>query len=132
MPLRIWRTDEVTPLSPHPYDQHRQSGRHGTPAPEPGNSEFLTTFSPAVPEEAATGTDDAVRGQPDLAHEPARQGYLERLWTLPGQGRALGLWWAPDAVGMDHTAASFPLSPVMGVQTTPLAPHPNDPALARG
>ncbi len=134
MPLRVWRTDEVTPLSPHPNDPHRQTDRPGTPALEPGDSEFLTTFSPEMPAEAVPvpGTVDAVRGQADRAHEPARQGYLERLWTIPGQGRALGLWWAPDAAGMDVIVASLPLSPGMSVQTTPLAPHPSDPALARG
>jgi muconolactone D-isomerase len=26
MPLRVWRTDEVTPLSPHPSDPGRTSG----------------------------------------------------------------------------------------------------------
>ena len=26
MPLRVWRTDEVTPLSPHPSDPARTSG----------------------------------------------------------------------------------------------------------
>ena len=26
MPLRVWRTDEVTPLSPHPNDPARTSG----------------------------------------------------------------------------------------------------------
>ncbi|TDW95424.1 MULTISPECIES: muconolactone Delta-isomerase family protein [Kribbella] len=27
MPLRIWRTDEVTPLSPHPNDPAAADGR---------------------------------------------------------------------------------------------------------
>ena len=29
MPLRVWRTDEVTPLSPHPNDPARQAGSPG-------------------------------------------------------------------------------------------------------
>ena len=29
MPLRVWRTDEVTPLAPHPNDPARQSEEHG-------------------------------------------------------------------------------------------------------
>jgi muconolactone D-isomerase len=36
MPLRVWRTDEVTPLSPHPNDPPRQTEKPGAPAPEPG------------------------------------------------------------------------------------------------
>ena len=42
MPLRVWRTDQVTPLSPHPNDP--------VPAPPPGPPEFLTTFTLAIPE----------------------------------------------------------------------------------
>jgi muconolactone D-isomerase len=40
MPLRVWRTDEVTPLSPHPNDPARQIEKPGTPAPEPGAASF--------------------------------------------------------------------------------------------
>ena len=29
MPLRVWRTDEVTPLSPHPNDPARHAGSPG-------------------------------------------------------------------------------------------------------
>src|ERR1700756_5703967 len=38
MPLRVWRTDEVTALSPHPNDPGLAAGAPG--------SEFLTTFVP--------------------------------------------------------------------------------------
>ena len=133
MPLRVWRTDEVTPLSPHPNDPARQTEKPGTPAPEPGGSEFLTTFTVAVPADTAPETVDATtQREADRARELAGQGYLERLWTLPGQGRALGLWQAPDSAGMNAILASLPLSPWMSVQTTPLTRHPSDPALTSG
>jgi muconolactone delta-isomerase len=32
MPLRVWRTDEITPLSPHPNDPARQTEKPGSPA----------------------------------------------------------------------------------------------------
>ncbi len=90
MPLRVWRTDEVTPLSPHPNNPARQAENPGTPAPEPGGSELLTTFTVAVPAETAPETVDATTQRDAYrARELAAQGYLERLWTLPGQGRAL-------------------------------------------
>src|SRR5580704_18423410 len=41
MPLRVWRTDEVTPLSPHPNDPGLPAGT--------GGQEFLTTFAITVP-----------------------------------------------------------------------------------
>jgi len=36
MPLRVWRTDDVTPLSPHPNDPARQAGPRIPSAPEEG------------------------------------------------------------------------------------------------
>ena len=44
MPLRVWRTDEVTPLSPHPNDP-----AHRRPEQEPKAAEFLMTFTLTVP-----------------------------------------------------------------------------------
>src|SRR5215475_7399985 len=43
MPLRVWRNDEVTPLSPHANDPNAPS--------KPGAVEFLTTFTVSVPED---------------------------------------------------------------------------------
>ena len=132
MPLRVWRTDEVTPLSPHSNDPARQTKESGTPARTLG-SEFLTTFTVAVPAETAPETVDATtQGKADRVRELARQGYLERLWTLPGRDRVLGLWQAPNSAGMNAILASLPLSSRMSVQTTPLTRHPSDPALTSG
>src|SRR3984885_7089868 len=51
MPLRVWRTDEVTPLSPHPNDPAPQTGKPGSPAPQAAGQapEFLTTFTVTFP-----------------------------------------------------------------------------------
>jgi muconolactone delta-isomerase len=130
MPLRVWRTDEVTPLSPHPNDPARQTEKAGSPAPEAGGSEFLTTFTVTVPAGTPGETVDATtEREADRARELAGQGHLLRLWTLRGQGRALGLWQAHDTAGMQAILASLPLSAWMSVQTTPLSSHPSDPAL---
>jgi muconolactone delta-isomerase len=123
MPLRVWRTDEVTPLSPHPND----------PAlpPRPGATEFLTTFTITIPAgtpaEAVRGTEAA---EAERAKELADQGNLLRLWKLPGEGRALGLWRAGDAAEMAAIVASLPLERAawMTTVTTPLTKHPSDPA----
>jgi len=133
MPLRVWRTDEVTPLSPHPDDPGRQTDGPGRPRPEPGVPEFLTTFTAVVAADAAPGGADAItRPEAARAKELAAQGYLERLWTLPGEGRALGLWRAPDSAQMDAILESLPFFPQVSVQTTPLTPHPSDPARTGG
>ena len=125
MPLRVWRSDEVTPLSPHPNDPARQAGE---PAPETQGSEFLTTFTITVPAGTRSETVDAITAhEADRARELAGQD-LWRFWTLPGRGRELGLWRAHDIAGMQAILASLPLNPWMSVQTAPLTPHPSDPA----
>ncbi len=127
MPLRIWRTDQVTPLAPHPNDP--------IPAPAPGAPEFLTCFTVAIPE----GTPAAVVADTDAAEaaaarELAGQGHLLRLWRLPpggpGDPGALGLWRAADAAEMEAIVRSLPLDPWMTTDITPLSIHPSDPALA--
>jgi muconolactone delta-isomerase len=121
MPLRAWRTDEVTVLSPHPNDPDLAAGASG--------SEFLTTFAIAVPE-GTPGQVVAVAEarEAERAKELAGQGHLRRLWTLPGHGRALGLWQAAGPAEMQAILRSLPLDPWMTVQTTLLSPHPSDPA----
>jgi muconolactone delta-isomerase len=123
MPLRIWRTDEVTPLGPHPNDP-------ALPA-KPGATEFLTTFTTTVPEGTpAKAVADAEAREAARARELAGQGHLQRLWRLPGKERALGLWRARDAAEMRAILRSLPLDAWMTVETTPLSPHPSDPPSA--
>jgi muconolactone delta-isomerase len=124
MPLRVWRTDEVTPLSRHPNDPAL--------AASPGAAEFLTTFTVTIPQgtPAQTVADTNAR-EAERAYELARQGNLLRLWALPGEGRSLGLWRAQDAAGMAAILKTLPLASWMTVQTTPLTRHPSDPASAR-
>jgi muconolactone delta-isomerase len=123
MPLRVWRTDEVTPLSRHPNDPAL--------AASPGAAEFLTTFTVTIPQgtPAQTVADTKAR-EAERAYELAGQGHLLRLWALPGEGRSLGLWRAQDAAGMAAILKSLPLDSWMTVQTTPLTRHPSDPASA--
>jgi muconolactone delta-isomerase len=121
MPLRVWRTDEVTALSPHPNDPGLAAGAPG--------SEFLTTFVTEVPEGTPGGTvEETEAREAERAKELAGQGHLRRLWALPGRGRALGLWQAAGPAELQAILRSLPLDPWMTVQTTPLTLHPSDPA----
>jgi muconolactone delta-isomerase len=124
MPLRVWRTDEVTPLSRHPNDPALEAG--------PGGTEFLTTFTITVPAGTPARTvEDTKAREAERVYELAGQGHLLRLWTLPGEGRALGLWRAQDAAEMAAVLKSLPLDAWMTVQTMPLTRHPSDPATAK-
>ena len=121
MPLRAWRTDEVTPLTRHPNDPALEAS--------PGAAEFLTTFTVTIPAgtPAQTVADTTAR-EAQRARELAGQGHLLRLWALPGEWRSLGLWRARDAAEMQEILESLPLDAWMTVQTTPLTRHPSDPA----
>ena len=123
MPLRVWRTDEVTALSPHPNDPGLAAGAPG--------SEFLTTFVIDVPQGTpGRAVEETEAREAERAEELAGQGYLRRLWALPGRGRSLGLWQAASPAELQAILRSLPLDPWMTVQTTPLTPHPSDPAQA--
>jgi muconolactone delta-isomerase len=123
MPLRVWRTDDVTPLLPHPNDPGGPTG--------PGQAtEFLVTFTIRVPE----GTPGQVTGdtearEAERSRQLAEQGHLERLWVL-GPGRALGLWRAASPAELQAILESLPMDSWMSEETTPLTEHPSDPAIA--
>jgi muconolactone delta-isomerase len=124
MPLYVWRTDTVTPLTPHPNDPHgRRGGRTG---------EYLTKLTLTVPAGTTDQTVAEVKAaEADRARELAAEGRLVRLWTppvKPGEWCTWGLWSADDAAGLTATLESLPLYPWMAVEATPLSPHPSDPA----
>jgi muconolactone delta-isomerase len=128
MPLRVWRTDEVTPLSPHPNDPARSRSRENS-------VEFLVRLTIRVPEGTPADTVEELKArEAERVHELAEQGYVVRLWRPPagpGEWRALGLWRADDAAELPAILESLPLYDWFTVETTPLAPHPNDPAIVR-
>jgi len=130
MPLRVWRTDEATPLLAHPNDP--ASALVPAYGPQVHMQEFLTTFTVTVPTGTRTQAVDETRAKEAArAHELADHGHLLRLWTLPGKSRNLGLWRARDETEMQAILESLPLAPWMTVEVTPLSVHPNDPAAVR-
>src|SRR5437763_3336017 len=97
MPVRVWRADEASPLGAHPNDPASPffPGRHL------GLQEFLSTFTLTIPESVPEQAEQKARTQEaSRVHELATEGHLLRLWTLPGESRALGLWRAHDAAEM--------------------------------
>jgi muconolactone delta-isomerase len=129
MPLRVWRADQPTPLSPHPNDPAANDPR-SSPRRTAG-AEYLTTFTIAVPEGTPPArVRDTLEREARRAHELAEQGQLERLWVLPAERaaqRALGLWRARDGEDIQAILRSLPMDPWMTVETTPLTQHPSDP-----
>jgi muconolactone delta-isomerase len=123
MPLRVWRTDQVTPLSPHPNDPPSAGGPAAT------GPEFFTTFTLSVPDGTPAQTvEDVTAREAERAKALAEEGRLQRLWRLPGEGRSLGLWRSRDSEQMHDILESLPLRAWIVVETVPLSPHPSDPA----
>lgn len=127
MPLRVWRSDEVSPLSAHPNDP----ASAGSVLAGPVGREFLITMTVSPPPGTSSEqVDDVLLREAVRARELAEQGRLRRLWSLPaapGVRRALGLWSAADGGEMERVVDGLPLRPWMEVETVPLTPHPNDP-----
>src|SRR4051794_25826255 len=124
MPLRIWRTDEVTALGPHPNDP----GPARTTV-DLSDTEFLTTFVVTVPPGTSRDLVDSVTArEADRADELAQEGRLVRLWTLQSPARVLGQWQARDSVALGQILRSLPMRDWLAVDTVPLTRHPSDPA----
>jgi muconolactone D-isomerase len=96
--------------------------------------QYLVTMTTHVPDGVSAEEVDDVRAREAQAAESrsdrklADQGYLVRLWGLPGPGRALGLWQAEGAGELEALLAALPLRPWLEIETVPLTGHPNDPA----
>jgi muconolactone delta-isomerase len=133
MPLRIWRRDEVKELTSHPNDPAPMPSSPRFPEGGEAAAEFLVTFTPAVPEGTpARDVEEAKAREAERASELGKQGHLTRLWALPaehGVSSALGLWRAGDAGEMQAILESLPQYPYLRTRTTPLSPHPSDPAV---
>lgn len=124
MPLRVWRTDTVTPLTPHPNDNSSR-----TPRPMSG-PEFLVTFTTAIPDGIPAAVVQEKEDQErESARQLAEQGHLERLWRLQGTGRALGLYRARDPEEMQAILNALPLAHWLRTETVQLSVHPSDPPL---
>lgn len=128
MPLRIWRTDEITVLERHP-DDPLGAGITGRPGKGP---EFLITMTMTVPPDTPEHVvEDTSARESARARELAERGHLVRLWSVraepDGGGRTLGLWRARDPGELIALLESLPLSGWLTIETTALTSHPNDP-----
>jgi len=127
MPLRVWRSDQVVPLSAHPNDRPLSRAANGM--------EFLTTFEVRIPHSASEQeVADVMARESVRTRDLAEQGRLVRLWMLPpapGIWRALGLWRAEGGEELEVILKSLPMQRWMTTVTTPLTEHPNDPATSQ-
>lgn len=130
MPLRVWRTDEVKELKNHANDP--APGAWSAPQDEDAATEFLVTFTPAVPAGTpARDVEEAMAGEAERTRELGAEGRLVRLWALPaedGVSSVLGLFRAGGEAEMRAILEALPLYPYVTIRTTRLTPHPSDPA----
>jgi muconolactone delta-isomerase len=95
--------------------------------------EFLVEFEVDVPE----GTPESevqqrTRAESAAAARLADEGHLLRIWrraAVAGDTTVIGLYRADSEAELDDLMRALPLADWMQVTITPLAPHPNDPAV---
>jgi muconolactone delta-isomerase len=125
MPLHVWRSDDVTPLRPHPNDP-------GADCAELDGRcvEFFTIFDLAVPPgTSAARVSELTEREAGRTRELATQGRLLRLWALPGEGHNLGHWQVRSSRELALLLRSLPLADWLTVTTQRLMRHPNDPTV---
>ena len=98
--------------------------------------QYLVSMTTHVPDGTPEQAVDEVKAR-EAAHsaELAAQGNILRLWRpplRPGEWRTLGLFVAADADQLEKVLAGMPLRVWRNDEITPLAPHPNDPAMRAG
>jgi muconolactone D-isomerase len=95
--------------------------------------EFLVTMTTHVPAGTSEEAVEEIRThEAARSRELAAQGHLLRLWRpplRPGEWRTLGLFAARDGNQLEEVLASMPLRVWRTDEVTPLALHPNDPAI---
>jgi muconolactone D-isomerase len=96
--------------------------------------EFLVEFELTIPDGAPESeVKDRETAEAAAAAKLVDEGHLVRLWRRPvatGEDTIIGLYRADSATELDDLLGALPLYEWMHVAVTPLAPHPNDPAVA--
>ena len=96
--------------------------------------DYLVEFTMKIPDDARPAEiEQRLASETTRVAELAAQGHAVRIWKpLPedGRRRALGLYRAASDEELEAILDSLPLRPWMEFSVTPLAEHPNDPALS--
>jgi muconolactone delta-isomerase len=94
--------------------------------------EFLVEFETIVPDGTPEyEVEERENAEASAAAKLAEEGHILRIWKrsiAPGVTRAVGLYRAGSESQLDALLRTLPLYEWMRITTTPLEPHPNDPA----
>ena len=97
------------------------------------NMEFLVEFEVHVPDGVPpSDIRDRQAAEAAAAAKLAEDGHLDRVWRRPvddGRDTVLGLYRADSDTELRRILAGLPLREWMHITVTPLASHPNDPAV---
>lgn len=88
---------------------------------------FRWTVPPGMPDEEWQGIRRAERAH---GREMMDGGKMLRLWRLPCQRGALGLFRVSDATELDEILLSYPMNPYLDISVEALATHPLEAARA--
>jgi muconolactone delta-isomerase len=148
MPLRVWRSDAIQELAPHPNDPPPAgpppAGQPDQPPAAVGAAtEYLVTFTPTtapgIPDPDSPGTPvpdspgnsvpasdpglgAATAQEAERARELARQGHLVRLWTLPAEQTLPVDHGRPHALGLWRATSDAEMQSILAA--LPMRPYP--------
>jgi muconolactone delta-isomerase len=95
--------------------------------------EFLVEFDVDIPDKTPSSeVADRQTAEASAAAALAEDGHLLRVWKAPiapADSRVLSLYRAESETELNGLLEALPLHDWMRITVTPLAPHPNDPAL---
>lgn len=72
--------------------------------------------------------DELIEREARRAEELASEGFIRRLWRIPGRWANVGIWAAPEATALHEAIGSLPFYRWLDVHVQPLAMHPSDPS----
>lgn len=87
--------------------------------------EFLVTIEVNVPSDYPQERFQELLSQERIRGiELKSQGYIYRIWRIPGTRNNVGIWHAIDSSELHRLLSSLPLFAFMKIEVIPLAVHP--------
>ena len=88
-------------------------------------TEFLVRIEIEIPPALdASARDELIAAEAERGRELLAEGYIRRIWRVPGRTANVGIWEAADATQLHAQLATLPMFPYIDAEVLALAVHP--------